>query len=140
MTELYPTFRFGSLDLTSYPFAVPFGRDFGNPKGIVADVISALTDGSLVQRTGTENREVTIPVMIEGADHLELAEAEALLVAEANKERNEFTFNPGDGFAFDSVLRHLRGRPGAGARRHPRPEPRADLLPDLRRVPVAAVV
>lgn len=103
MTDLYPTFRFGSLELTQYPFAVPFGRDFGNPKGLVTEVISALTEGSLTQRTGTENREVTIPVMVMGADLLELAESEAMLVAEAQKERNEFAFNPGDGIAVDSV-------------------------------------
>lgn len=103
MADLFPTFRFGSIDLTSYPYAVVFGSDRGAPESVVESVTSALRDGSLTRVTKYDNRTVTIPVLIEGPTLGDLSEHEAALVAEAMKPRNEFTFNPGDGFAADSV-------------------------------------
>lgn len=102
--SLDPKFQFGALDLAAPPFAIAYGSDFGSPEQVVASVQSALRDGSLTKVTKYDNRTVEIPVLIEGATQLELADAEALLVAEALKKRNEFTFNPGDGTAPDSVF------------------------------------
>lgn len=102
--SLVPTFKFGEIDLCDYPFAVRFGHDRGTPEAVVESIQSDLRDGSLTSVTRYDNRTVTIPVLIEGATMLDLAEFEALLVAEAMKERNEFIFNPGDAFSVDSVF------------------------------------
>lgn len=104
MTNLLPTFRFGSLSLTEYPFSVRFGKDLGSPAQVVTAVESALRDGSITQVTKYDNRTVTISVLVEAPDMLTLAQTEALLIAEASKPRNEFAFNPGDGYAVDSVF------------------------------------
>lgn len=101
---LDPKFTFGALELTDYPFAVEFGSDRGSPEQVVAEVISALTVGSLNRVTHYSNRTVTIPVLVEGANLSELAMSEALLVAEARKPLNELALDPGDGAAPTSVF------------------------------------
>lgn len=101
--NLLPVFQFGALTLTDYPFSVLFGSDRGAPEQAVADVRSQLQDGSLSTVTGYDNRTVTMQVLVEGSDLLDLAQNEALLVREAMKDRNEFSFDLGDGFAPASV-------------------------------------
>lgn len=111
MVTLTPTYRLGSLDLTQYPFSVAYGEDDrGAPEVVVERVLSSLRAGSLVFHSEIGNRTVTLPVWIEGESLLEIAQAEALLVAEVERDRNEFTFNPGDGTAVDSVYDTFRGQ------------------------------
>lgn len=102
--SLDPTFVFGGLDLAAAPFAIAFGHDRGSPEAVVADVQSSLGDGSMTKVTRWDNRTVTLPVVIQAATMQALSDAEALLVAETLKERNQFTFNPGDGTSADSVF------------------------------------
>lgn len=102
---LNPTFTFGAINLTAFPFSVRAGSaDRGAPEQVVATVQSALRDGSLTEVTRYENRTVTFEVLIEGPTLQAIAASEALLVAEAAKARNEFVFNPGDGSSFDAVF------------------------------------
>ncbi|WP_107768432.1 hypothetical protein [Nocardioides terrigena] len=87
MPELFREYRLGDLTLTDHPYSVRIGdTDLGAP---------SLTD---------EPREMSLVVGIEGTDLLELAEHEAALAREINKDLNEFTVDPGDGFAPASVF------------------------------------
>ncbi len=79
--SLVPRFVLGDLDLTSYPFAVIFGSDFGAPENVYEVLDWLLYDGEAVTSDRTSNRELTVPLWIEGDDLSELAAHEARLVA-----------------------------------------------------------
>lgn len=104
MSDLDPRFILGSLDLTDYPYGLEFGSDVGGPENIRAFLNSLLVDGELLSVTRTSNREITVPILIEGADLQEVAAAEKALVLEATKARNTLSIDPGDGYAVATVF------------------------------------
>lgn len=113
--NLLPTWTLGDLELTDYPYSVEFGGDHGAPETVMALVQSMMADGDITSVDRYGNREVSIVVLVEGADLLAVADAEAALRRECARPRNALTFDPGDGFApptvFDVLaveMRHAR--------------------------------
>ena len=111
MVTLVPTFTFGDLTLTDYPFGVEFGTDLGNPENVVETITARLLSGEIDRVTHVSNREVAIPLLIEGADMAEIAEAERLLHIECQKERNTLQIDPGDGYGATSVFYTFQAEP-----------------------------
>lgn len=109
--SLVPRFVYGDLDLTDYPFAVEFGSDFGNPENVVDVVQTLLHDGEVLESNRRTNRTLTIPVLIECADMQELADSEALLIAECDRSRNSLSVEPGDGVGATTVFETFRAQP-----------------------------
>lgn len=109
--SLIPRFVYGDLDLTEWPFAVEFGSDFGNPENVVDVVGSMLADGEVLESNRRTNRTLTIRVLIDGADLAALADAEAQLIAEADRQRNTLSVDPGDGFGVTTVFETFRAQP-----------------------------
>lgn len=105
-----PRFVYGDLDLTDAPFMVEFGLDLGNAQAVTAVIDSLLTDGELISSERDSNREISLTVLVEGADLAELADAEALLVAEARKQRNKLTVEPGDDLGPATVFDTFRAQ------------------------------
>lgn len=110
----YPSYTLGDLLLTSYPYGVVFGGDHGAPETVTELVQSMLADGDLIRVTRHGNRELTLTVIVEGADLGEVALNEATL-RRACSRPNVLTFDPGDDFApasaFDVLtveMRHAR--------------------------------
>lgn len=108
MTNLDPRLTFGSLDLTDYPYGLEFGKDFGGPEMVYATLSSQLADGEIVSGYRTSNRTLTFTVVVDGADFVSLAEAEAALVAECDAAGNTLTFDPGDGIGAATVFDTFR--------------------------------
>lgn len=109
--SLIPRFIYGELDLTEAPCAIEFGSDFGNPENVVEVVQTLLQDGEVLDSSRRTNRTLTLTVLIEGADLLEVAQAEARLIAEADKVRNTLALEPGDGIAPTTVFDTFRAQP-----------------------------
>lgn len=113
-----PQVFYGDLDLTAYPFAIVMdGGDDGSPS-VVYDVLdSLLTDGQVMTVATRQNRTLTRTVMIEGPDMAALAAAEAALVAECTRPRNNLTLVFGDDTApptvFDTFPAQLTYSPDA---------------------------
>lgn len=105
---LVPRFLLGDLDLTEYPFATMFGGSSGAPANVSEVIDSMLQDGEIISSTRTSNREMSYSVLIEEADMEALAQAEARLIAEADKRRNTFSIDPGDGFGAVTVFEIFR--------------------------------
>lgn len=106
--SITPSITLGSLNLTAAPFLWEFGSDFGGPEVVYETLLSMLRDGSSISSNRFENREFSLQVMIEAANFLQLAQYEALLVAECDKERNTLTFTPGDAFGPATVFDTFR--------------------------------
>lgn len=97
--SLAPEWRLGALSLVDAPFLVAFGADHGSPESSADVLASFLTDGDIEVGGHAGNRTVVIPILLEGSDLLELAEAEAALIVESVKAQNTLYVDPGDGFA-----------------------------------------
>lgn len=111
MTDLYPEWRVGAISLTEPPYAVPFGGvDYGTPENVTEILQSLLQDGDIELSSRTGNRTLVLPVLIEDSDMAALAEAEAALVLECDKPRNEVYVDPGDGFAPPFYFDVFRGQ------------------------------
>lgn len=96
---LAPEWRIGDLWLTRAPYLVPFGFDPGVPDAAAQVLTSFLTDGGLEQTTRRGNRTIVLPVLVEGSDLANIAEAENALRLECDKPLNVLYHDPGDGFA-----------------------------------------
>lgn len=105
-----PRFIYGDLDLTDAPFMVEFGLDLGNAQAVTAVIDSLLTDGELISGERDSNREISLTVLVEGSDLAALADAEALLVAQARKQRNTLTVEPGDDIGPTTVFDTFRAQ------------------------------
>lgn len=105
-----PRFIYGDLDLTDAPFMVEFGLDLGNAQAVTAVIDSLLTDGELISGERDSNREISLTVLVEGSDLAALADAEALLVAQARKQRNTLTVEPGDDIGPTTVFETFRAQ------------------------------
>lgn len=102
---MVPRWQFGNVDLTDYPFLTEFGADHGTPDATTEVLASFLSDGDIEITSRRGNRTIVLPILIEGSDQLELAEALARLEAECRKPTNELLVDPGDGFGPPSVFR-----------------------------------
>lgn len=107
--SLAPEWRIGDLVLTEAPFMVRFGTDYGTPEN-VTELLLSMLDGDIEVSPRTGNRTLSLPVLIEDADLAALADAEALLLAECDKARNEVYVDPGDGFAEPLIFDVFRGQ------------------------------
>lgn len=105
---IVPRILLGDLDLTAAPFMWEFGADFGGPEVVYETLVSMLRDGSSMSSTRTDNRQLSLSVVIEAADFNNLARYEAQLIAECDKPRNTLTFEPGDAFGAPSVFQTFR--------------------------------
>jgi hypothetical protein len=90
------TLTYGSLNLTSAPYAIEFGADFGAPQNVTQALAFMLQDGEIELTDRTSNRTIQFNVQIEGASLLAIAQAEAALTAEASKGQNTLSVDPGD--------------------------------------------
>lgn len=89
---------YGDLCLTEYPYSIEFNAtDYGSPQS-VSDVVASLTDGEVEVSSRAGNRSMSMSVLVEGADFVELAVNGEALAMEADKARNLLTIDPGDGF------------------------------------------
>lgn len=96
--SIAPVWKIGTLTLTSSPYLIPYGTDYGTPD-TAADVLrSLLTDGDLELTSRRGNRSLTLPVLLEGS-FTAMAAAEAALFAEVDKSFNKLYCDPGDGAA-----------------------------------------
>lgn len=75
--------------------SVAEGTSFGDPSPVEVAVASLLRDGSLVERTGNGNREVTLRVTINSTDPVGLAEGRARL-DRATGKRTTLVWQDGD--------------------------------------------
>jgi len=114
VSDLIPRIIYGDLDLTGYPYSVVFDYDLGVGELAYESLVSQLLDGDLVTATRTSNRELTIPVVVDGATLFEVAENTAALARECDKRSNLFSVVPGDDFGapsvFDTFQAQLRPR------------------------------
>lgn len=85
------------------------GMTWGNPDVAVAQIISALYDGDLVNQTHVGNREPVMRVRISGATADELARGERALAQVVGKPV-ELTWQPPDYFAPPTVFEVLHSR------------------------------
>jgi hypothetical protein len=97
LATLAPEWRIGDLSLTTAPFLVPFGTDYGAPDASPEVLTSFLTDGDLELTPRSGNRTLTLPVLIEATDLSALAAAEKALQLECDKTLNTLYVDPGDG-------------------------------------------
>lgn len=101
--------RFGAVTLTDYPFMAEFGMDYAAGDLVTSVLSSFLQDGDLEVSQRRGNMTLTIPLLVEGSDLLELAQAEALLAGEAQKATNTLSIDPGDGIAPSTVFDTFQG-------------------------------
>lgn len=94
--ELVPRIRFGSLDLTNYPYSVVMDYDLGAGGLAYEALVSRLLDGELVTANRVSNRELKFTVLVEGATLREVAANTAALSMECDQESNTLTIEPGD--------------------------------------------
>lgn len=106
--SIFPSWVWGNLDLTQEPFAVVFGADLGAPENVSEALAGLLADGEDVVSERSSNRTLSFTVMVEGGDHEQLADFEALLHREAEKARNTLAVTPGDGFGATTVFDTFR--------------------------------
>lgn len=107
MSDVVPEFYYGSLWLTDYPYAI--GRDdssldVGSPEKVMEVIQTLLTNGDITLSSGEGNRTLTIPVYVMGATLMEVARNEAALQLECDRDFNELTLIPGDGWAAPTVF------------------------------------
>lgn len=105
--ELVPEFYVNDLRVDDYPFSVIRGEgglDLGNPESITQVIDSMVIGGPILESTGTTGRAMVLPLLVEGADLLELAQNEATLILACSSDRNTFTLDPGDGYAPATVF------------------------------------
>lgn len=69
--------------------------DLGNPQPIERTILSFLLDGSIVTKDSDDNREMTIRLVVEATNSVNLAAAEAALIAETSRA-NALTWTPPD--------------------------------------------
>lgn len=110
MSDVAFSATYGDLVLDQSPFALEFGSDFGAPQSVSAVIASLLIDGEIEMWQRDSNRTVSMTVLIEWSDMLTAAEAEASLIAEASKQRNLLTINPGDGWGPSNVFDTFRAQ------------------------------
>ena len=91
MSDAYLEVWLGDLCLTDYPFGVEWGSDFGAPQNVTEALPFLLQDGEIELSDRASNRTFAFTVILEGTDLAELADNEALLVAETEKPRAELT-------------------------------------------------
>lgn len=103
-----PRYVLGDLDLTEYPFHIYWGSDYGSPQNVAEVVDSMLVDGEVEISTRSSNREMRFSVLVWEADLGALADAETALWIECDKQRNEFSIDPGDGIAAVTVFETFR--------------------------------
>lgn len=108
--SLVPRIVLGALDLTDIPYAIEFGYDLGAGQNVATEILSQLRDGEIISSDRTSNREATFSVIVEGTDFDALAEYEATLVLEGDKQRNLLTVDPGDGFGAPTVFETFRAQ------------------------------
>lgn len=99
MSDLYPTVTLGDLTLTDYPYGLLFDYDLGAGEVSYESLVSQMLDGEPVSSPRTGNRTISLPIMVEGADLLDVAANAEALWAECSKSSNVLTIDPGDGFA-----------------------------------------
>lgn len=99
MSDLYPTVTLGDLTLTEYPYGLLFDYDLGAGEVTYESLVSQMLDGEPVSSPRTGNRTISLPIMVEGADLLDVAANAEALWAECSKSSNVLTIDPGDGFA-----------------------------------------
>lgn len=103
MTDLIPVYRLGGLTLTDYPYAVEFGGNHGAPETVV-ELISTLTDGEDERVSRHGNRELSLVIHVEGADHGDVTLNEAALRRECATKGVTLEFESGDDFAPTTVF------------------------------------
>lgn len=103
--DLTPSWKIGSLDLTSYPYSVDASStvEIGEPEMVVESVRSLLADGDLERTVRHGNRQYVLPVYVEGETLAELARAEADLRSAITGTGLLLTHDAGDGFSPASV-------------------------------------
>ena len=103
--DLVPSWVIGSIDLTSYPFAVDADStvEIGEPEMVVESVVSQLADGDPEKATRHGNRTYVLTLYVEGATLGDLADSEALLRTELQATGLTLTHDPGDGLTPASV-------------------------------------
>lgn len=93
-----------------YTIQAMSGTRFGSPVTVETVIASFLRDGSIVSKTGDENREMQIPVRISGPDGIALALGEKRLNLATGK-RTTLEWTPPDGIspptAFDVLTSSL---------------------------------
>ncbi|WP_028637719.1 hypothetical protein [Nocardioides sp. URHA0032] len=109
--DLNPRFVLGDLDLTDYPFGIEFGSDLGNAESVTDVLASLLADGEIESLSRRSNRTLTIPLLVEASDLGALADAEASLIAECDKQRNTLSVDPGDGYGPATVFETFAASP-----------------------------
>lgn len=109
MSDLLFSLTWGELDLTEYPYSVEFGSDFGAPTSTAQALASLLRDGEIEVNPRMSNRTITFNVLVEGADMVELAEAEAALVQQSLIPMTTLTIDPGDGYGVAGVYETFAG-------------------------------
>lgn len=77
--------------------------DWGSPVPIIEKIISWLQDGAIAALNNYDNREMTVQVMVTGADSNDLARGESALMLETGKP-NELVWTPPDGFGAPCVF------------------------------------
>lgn len=84
----------GSVTLTTDPYLIDAGTDFGAPLPVTSTVPNLVLDGSNVTGVRTDNRRIVIPVEIKGATRALLAQAEKNLALEVDKATNTLLITP----------------------------------------------
>lgn len=98
MSDVIPQIYYGSLCLTDYPYAIgreDDGLKLGSPEKVMEVIETLLANGDVTLSSGEGNRTLSVPVYIMGGTLKEVAEAEAALQLECDKDYNEFTLIPG---------------------------------------------
>lgn len=104
MSGLQRGYYYGSLCLSSSPYALLVDGDSGAPEKILQSTAQQLQDGEIVTSPRSSNRSMTWQVLIEASDLQTMAEYEAALIAEAERERNTWRIVAGDDVAPDTVF------------------------------------
>jgi len=86
-----------------YWFEAIEGISFGQPVPVEVILTSLLRDGSLVSKSGDDNREVAIPFRVCGSDLLALADGEARMSVALGK-RTTLEWTPPDGIGPTTVF------------------------------------
>lgn len=103
MSDLKRGVYYGSLCVTSYPYALVIDGDVGSPEVVLQATAQQLQDGETVTSPRSSNRSMTWQILVEADTLTEQAEREAALIAETEKERNTWRVVAGDEVAPDTV-------------------------------------
>ena len=90
-------------DADGYTIEAVVGTRFGNPVPVEATIASLLRDGSIVSKTGDENREMSLLVRITAPDGVALALGEKRLNLATGK-RTTLAWTPPDGIGPTTVF------------------------------------